>query len=258
MKHLALVIALAIVATACTTTTEPTNTGKVYAPSATGTYVIHQNTDILIDDDGNTTNTRVLDDSTVVVGTESKTDDAGVTKTAIRHVVFVSGEATDTLYIAEEGGVMYAFLELGVSDIGPAPINIGNRWVVLGDQSKTSWTALEENFTGIDIEFQGSTIPADINIKVSGENKGNENMTINGTTVSTIKYDQTVAITMKVTIAPPPVSAIEIPISITTSTWFGENIGMVRTEQDARLINATLATIPIDGYISTAIRYGKK
>ena len=104
-RLLAFSVAIALIATACSedNTTNPSD-GSSYISTKTGTYIVHElfflerdTTDDSID------STRLGLDSVIVVGTESKADIDGTSKSAVRHNVFLEGFQGDDIYMSQEG-----------------------------------------------------------------------------------------------------------------------------------------------------------
>lgn len=253
MKQLLMMaVAATLVLTACSddSTTNPP-ASDVYVPSKTGAYVIHANE---VTEEGVTSEAE--DDSTVVIGTLKIKDGKNVEKTSIRHEVYIQGMAYDTMDVAEEGSKIYLSFPLELGDVGGvgAPA-LGTRWVLVGDQNGSTWTGLDEKFTGLNLDYNGTAIPAEIAFKVTGKKAGTENMTINGKTVSTIKYENTFAVTMTLNLG---VIAPVIPISFTQTMWVGKGVGMVKMMQPATTISVPELgfEFEIPGTESTAIRYG--
>jgi hypothetical protein len=255
MKYLMMfAVATALVATACTSSTTPTDS-KSYISSKVGAYVIHNNTSYSTTD-GETTDSP---DSTVVTGTRSYTDDVGVTKTAIIHVVFIDGMAVDTIVLAEDGSKVYMLfdLDLEAGDVVP-PVSVGTRWVQVADANATSsWTSLEETITDVDFDYNGTTFPADVTFKLSGAKIADTTMSVGGTNVAAIKYSIDYSINMLVKVG-PPFGDLTIPIALKSNIYLGENLGMVRQSQDATTITIPLLGqgFDIDGFNSVAVRFG--
>jgi len=247
-----LALAATMFLTACSddSTTNPP-ASDVYIPSKTGAYVIHANK---ITEAGVTSDAE--DDSTVVIGTLKIKDGKNVEKTSIRHEVYVMGVAYDTVDVAEEGSKIHLNFPLSVkiSDSISAP-DLGSRWILVGDQNGSTWTGLDEKITGLTLDYKGTPLPADIAFKVTGKKVGTENMTINGQTVSTIKYENTFAITLTVNLG---IIVPVIPISFTQTMWVGKGVGMVKSTQPATTISVPELgfDFEIPGTESTAIRYG--
>ncbi len=145
-------------------------------------------------------------------------------------------------------------------EAAPGDINLGTQWVLWADSEGTSWTSLEQNFPGFEIEFQGQEIPADISIKVTGENVGKGSMLIDGTSVPVAQYEQTFVMSISMAVLPPPLPPLVIPIEFVTQTWIGEGVGIVSQRQDPDVLEVPLVgmKIPIDGFESEAIRYSIK
>ena len=259
MKQLLLsALAIGFLATSCSTTTDPDGGGGdgKYIPSTAGSYVIHSNFEKSIDTNNVITETQVSDDSTVVNGTKSITDDSGVTKTGTEFLVYTD-TSVDTMYMAEEGSKVYIYLGLGSGDVGVGDINLGSQWVLWADSEGTNWTSFEQQFTGFELELEGQTLPADITLKITGRKLGTGSMSIDGKNVNTVNYEQVVSMTISVAVLPPPLPALEIPVEFTTAFSLGEGVGVVKQDQQPDVITIPVigTKIPIGGYLSTAIRF---
>jgi len=248
-------VATALIATACSEDTTTPSETKTYVPTKVGAYVIHQNYYTSTE----TGTVQGSDDSTVVVGTQSFTDGAGVTKTAIVHVVYMDGEASDTIVLAEDGSKVYMLFDLTLSagDLVP-PVTVGSRWVQVADSKASgSWTGLDVTITDLDFEYGGSTFPADVNFKLMGAKQADTTMTISGKSVKTAKYstDYTITLTVK---AGAPIGNITVPIALKGSVYLGENTGVVRQSQDRKDVSIALPPIAFEvpGFNSVAVRAG--
>lgn len=256
MKNLlALAAITAMITVACSEDPVTPTADKTYVPSAVGSYVIHNNTSIFSDDETFDDGT----DSTVVVATMSMTDSKGTTKNAIVHYVYVPGfdEPTDTIVMAQEGGKIYTLfdLELAAGDQFP-PVDLGTRWLLIGDASSTSpWTALEETITGVQFEYPGVPVPltANVQFKMTCTKQADTTMTLNSAVVATAKYNNKLDISIAIAGFPNPIA-----VSLATNEYYGENVGLVRSSQDAGTIETPFGPLKADGYNSVAVRYGKK
>ena len=249
-----LAVATALVASACTSSTTPADS-KSYVSSKVGAYVINDNLSYSVKGGPSVEPS----DSTVVMSTTTITDDAGVTKTAIILVAFVDGMPYDTTVIAEEGSKVYMLFELNLAagDVVP-PVSVGSRWALVADANATSsWTSIQETITDIDFDYNGTTFPADVAFKLSGSKIADTTMSISGSNVAAIKYTLDYSIDMTVKIG-PPIGNIVIPIALKSNVYFGENIGVVRQDQDATTITIPLIgqSFDIDGFKSVAVRTG--
>lgn len=251
MKNLiALAAATVLLTAACSDDPVTPTTDKTYIPSATGTYVIHSNESYTTEgtiDDG--------EDSTVVVGTMSITDGKGVTKTGIMHIAYMSGDPVDTLILAQEGSKVYGLLdlELAAGDQFP-PVNLGTRWILVADANATTeWSALSETVPGIQFEYPGVPVPltADAQFTMNVAKLADTTMTIAGSSVPSVKYSTSFGITISIAGFPNP-----IVVNLTSFEYYGENVGLVRTSQDAGTIETPFGSLDIDGYNSVAVRYG--
>lgn len=255
MKHLLmLAVAGTMLLTACSddSTTNPNPTTDVYIPSKTGAYIIHANNETT---DGVTTD--VSDDSTVVIGTVAIKDDANVTKTAVRHEVYVEDEVIDTLDIAQEGSKIYLNFPLELGNIGGVEgDSYGTRWVMIGDINGSTWTGLKFDTT-IKLPIEGLPEPIDATMKfnITGKKVGTENLTIDGKTVSCVKFQNT--FTVNVTAL-----GFTIPIVLTQDVWLGKGVGLVKQAQAESLVDVPselsffVEDFTIPGFESVAIRYG--
>lgn len=250
MKQLLMMaVAATLVLTACSddSTTNPP-ASDVYVPSKTGAYVIHANKET---SEGVTTD--VSDDSTVVIGTVSIKDGANVTKTSVRHEVYVDEEVIDTVDIAQEGSKIFLNFPLELGEIeGVENTSYGTRWIQIGDVNASTWAGLSLD-TNVAIDYNGLAVPATISFRVNGKKTGTENMTISGTSVSCVKFENTFDITISV-----PAFSISIPLSLKQTIWLGKNVGLVKQSQPETLIDATepIPDMSIPGFESTAIRFG--
>lgn len=251
MKRLLMLAAAStMILTACSddSTTNPDGDTGTYVPSKTGAYVIHANKET---NEGVTTD--VSDDSTVVIGTLSIKDDANVTKTSVRHEVYIDGSVSDTIDVAQEGSKIFLNFPLELGDIeGVENTSYGTRWIQIGDVNASTWTGLSLD-TNVTIDYSGVPLPATISFRVNGKKIGTENMTISGTSVSCVKFENTFDITISV-----PAFSINIPLSLKQTVWLGKNVGLVKQSQPETVIELAdpIPDMVIPGFESTAIRYG--
>lgn len=253
MKNLlAVVVATSLMTVACSDDTVTPTTDRTYIPSAVGTYVINSNESYTTEgtiDDG--------EDSTVVVGTMSITDGKGVSKTGIMHITYFSGDPVDTVILAQEGAKIYGLLdlELAAGDQFP-PVNLGTRWVLVADGNATSsWSALSETVSGVQFEYPGVPVPltADAQFTMTCAKVADTTMTITGTSVPTVKYTTDFGITISIAGFPNPIA-----VTLKSFEYYGENVGLVRTYQDASTVQTPFGALELDGYNSVAVRYGKQ
>lgn len=251
MKRLLMLAAAGtMILTACSddSTTNPNPTADVYIPSKTGAYIIHANKETA---GGETMD--VSDDSTVVIGTLAIKDGANVTKTSVRHEVYIDDAVSDTIDVAQEGSKIYLNFPLELGDLeGVGNSSYGTRWVLIGDVNGSSWTGLSLD-TNVSIDYMGTPLPVTISFRVSGKKAGTENMTINGKTVSCVKLENDFNVTMTISGL-----GVSIPIALKQTTWVGKGVGLVKQTQPATMVSAPALgfEFEVPGFESTAIRYG--
>ena len=252
MKYLAVAATVALVLVGCSSnTTNPAPTYSSYMPSTTGTYTVHDNATLEDNGSGGTTQTNPYTDSTVVTGTEKKKDSKGVEKTAVVHVSFVNGMPYDTTYLSEDGAKIYELFDLSVASPGIAPVDLGTSWMLVADQSATTeWVAFSDSLSNVALDYNGTPLNANIAIKFVIKKIGTENMTIDGKTVETIKYETKYSMTIWVDF--PPFGAVPIPIALTVNTWMGKNVGLVKAEQQPTNVSVAALGVefPIPGQIT--------
>ena len=234
--------------------TTPSNTSKNYLPSSAGTYYIHENSVKEKSSTGSDSVTMVYTDSTTVDGTEQKTDSKGTTKTAVRYVVYAGFTSeTDTVYMAQEGGKLYQLVDLSYSMGGAGTLDLGTAWILVHDQGSATWTAYEDSVSNLTIDYQGSSIPVTVKIRIAGSSIGEENMTVDGKSVATSHSLLNLNLTMYV-----PVFG-NVTVNVAIHNWFGTNVGLVKSDQPPVTFSILgFGEETVSGMSSLLVRYSVK
>ncbi|MDZ4746274.1 MAG: hypothetical protein SGJ05_09770 [bacterium] len=162
-------------------------------------------------------------DSTYVVTTST---------IAGRKAVFLRGIHTfngttkiDTTYIAQDGNQLFSYYTLGVNDIADfPPIVAGYAWVRIGDNSASSWTALDTVIPNVTFMFGTTPFTANTSFKLNGSKVGTESITMNGTTHSANHFRVTGTAKLTTLLGDVYIYTLE-------DFWFVKDVGMVKYER---------------------------
>ena len=226
-RLLAFSVAIALIATACSedNTTNPTDGGS-YISTKAGTYIIHEMTFLERDTlTGDIAETYLGDDSVVVVGTETKADIDGVSKSAVKHDVFFLGFQGDPLYMAQEGSQTWYLYDFTFEVPGVGELDFGERWIMIGDANASgSQTGYNKTLTGYQFDYNGIPLTADITLTVTTEAIGVEQYAISGTTVDAKRYKLTISMNMVIA------GFGTIPIELPGEIVLAKDLGLVFQE----------------------------
>ena len=236
-----------LVLSACSTDPVTPNDTSVYVVATKGTYFINDNVVITIDAGGTKADVPAPQDSTYVNGTKSVNG-----KTAVESFVFIGGVATDTTYVAQEGLKVSALTPLQFVVLG-APVDLGNKWVLTYDANATTWTALDDTIPSISIQAGPSTYTGSAKLLFTGKKLAAENITVNGSALSAVKTEMKMLITLYVDFGG---FVLPVPIELIRNTWFAKGVGVVKIEQDAKVINAPPAPpLTLPGQRISTVRF---
>jgi len=226
-RLLAFSIAVALIATACSedNTTNPTDGGS-YISTKAGTYIIHELTFLERDSaSGDINETPIGNDSVVVVGTETKADIDGVSKSAVKHDVFFLGLQSDPLYMAQDGSQTWYLYDFTFDVPGVGELDFGERWIMIADANASgAVTGYNKVLSGYQFDYNGIPLTADITLTVTSTAKGNENYAISGTTVAAKRYGLTISMTMVIQ------GFGTIPIELPGEIVLAKDLGLVYQE----------------------------
>jgi len=141
------------------------------------------------------------------------------------------GSTPDTTYISKSSSQIYTYISLLPTDALAGfgvDLDLGSRWVLLADFNAGSWTVIDTTIKGLSIPnplSPGSTIPADIVVKISGAKGGTSSMTVSGSSVTAQEFTTTFSISITAL-----GGLVQLPISVVTKTYVAENIGIVKNE----------------------------
>ena len=200
-RLLAFSVAIALIATACSedNTTNPADSSS-YISTKTGTYIVHELYFLERDSTtGNIDETLLGLDSIVVVGTETKADEDGSSKSAVKHDVFLEGFQGEPIFMAQEGSQTWYLYDFTFDVPGVGELDFGERWIMIGDANATGGqTGYSKVLQGYEFEYNQVPLTADITLNVLTEPAGNENYPISGTTVDAKRYKLTISMTMEI------------------------------------------------------------
>ncbi len=225
---------VALVIAGCTS--ESTNPAAVVSYLATklGTYMLNNNQILVMNQSGADSVAASFTDSTAYSGTSSAADSEGMTKSAALYVAHQLGAPTDTLYLSEDGAKLYRLFDLSFNLPNISPLELGTRWVLIGDQNNSTWTGLKDTVSGISVVYQGLPLTIDAVFDLVGTKVGNENITIGGQTTKAMHYklDYKINFTITAIIGTVPVDPLVIPIDF----WVVEGVGIVKTYQKPAIL----------------------
>ncbi|MFN8360265.1 MAG: hypothetical protein U0264_10155 [Candidatus Kapaibacterium sp.] len=141
------------------------------------------------------------------------------------------GSTPDTTYISKTSSQIYTYVQLlPTASLAAFGVNLdlGSRWMLIGDFNATSWTVIDTTIKGISIPNPldpTSTIPADIVVKITGAKGGTSTMTVMGSSITAQEFTTTFSISLSAL-----GGLVQLPISVATKTSVAENIGIVKNE----------------------------
>ena len=254
VKRFLSVLGVAVLLVSCSedSPTTPTASDKFLASKA-GSFFINNNT--IVTGTAEAPVDSITTTDSVVVGAETTIDG----KKATPFVTYnAAGTATDTTYMYQDGDKIYVQFDLSY-DVGSGlnPINLGKRWVLVADaKATTSWVALQDTVSNLSITYSGIPLTGNVGINFSGAKTSTETLTINGTSVETVKYTLTSNTTVYIA---TPVGPVVVPIATSISYWFAKNVGLVKTSQPPFNVAFSALGTPVDvdvpGSRSTTIRF---
>lgn len=248
---------VALIIAGCSSTTTTPGTPSSYLPGTTGSYFVRSNVTLEKDTTTGAVNeVEPYEDSTVVTGKATMTDSKGVSKNAVVMVTYQNGDPQDTTYMAEDGNKIYALMDLSAgAELGVGNVDLGSRWTLVADQGATAeWTAVSDSVSGISIDYNGTTIMANVAVSVKCKKNGTENLTINGKLVETLKYIMTYNVTMYLNLG---IAVVPIPVTLTSDIWIGKGVGMAKQIQQPSEVSVPALGFSFDipGSRSAVIRF---
>ena len=242
MIRLALIAVVTILLlSACST--DPVVDTSTYVVATKGSYFVHDNIVINVDTNGVKTDVPAPQDSTIVNGTKVISG-----KTAVESFVFVDGVPTDTTYVAQEGGIVSTLTPLQFT-VASQSLDLGNRWVLTYDANATTWTALNDTIPSITF----GPLTGSAKLLFTGKKLAAENITVNGSVLSAVKTELNMLVTLYINYSG---FIIPVPIELIRTTWFAKGVGIVKIEQDAKLIVTSIGLkLTIPGQRVSTVRY---
>ncbi len=166
-------------------------------------------------------------------------------------------KSTDTIYLAEENNKIFTFLSLFNNDF--IPINSNDQWVMIADfnlSSGNQWTILNDTTLETfdippDLGFSGTMTPT---ISIKGRKEGNSIISVKGKNVQAQEFIITFVMKIKVQISGVPLP-VNLDFNVVTHTWYGENIGQIRSQTDPFSINIVVQKINFNGSRSELLDY---
>jgi len=230
MKYIAgLAILSVALLSACSDPATPVPTNESYV-AASGSYMIHQNTELFID-----TATKAITE--VPAPSDSTVAGAILTfngKSSTPFYSYVGGEDFDTTYYYQDGASLYTSIPL-TYDIGGIPLDLGSKWAKISDQGATTWTALVDSIAPIDLPIGGYKLSAKLNF--SGQSLGSETITINGATVATKKVQIDLNARLYAMAGP---TSLPVDVNLKLYYWLADKIGVIKREQPPAILNLGL------------------
>lgn len=166
-------------------------------------------------------------------------------------------QSTDTIYLAEENNKIFTFLSLFNNDF--IPIESNDQWVMIADFNLSpgnQWnilndTTLETFDIPPDLGFSGTMTPT---IAIKGRKGDNSIIQVKGKNVQAQEFIITFAMKIKVQISGVPLP-VNLDFNVVTHTWYGENIGQIRSQTDPFSINIIVQKINFNGSRSELLDY---
>lgn len=242
-----LALAAIFVLSACSEDPVTPSDTSSYVVSAKGSYFIHDNVTVDITAAGVTTDVPAPQDSTVVNGSVTYEG-----RSAIESIVFVAGAPADSLYTAQTGSTVATAFPLQFTILG-IPADFGVKWMNVFDANATTWTALNDTIPSFTIGSGAQSYTGSAKLNFTGKQTGTETITVDGKSVTAKKSEITMNITLYLNFVG---SIIPVPIVLTQHYTFAPNIGMVRAEQVATVVNIVgVPPLAIPGFRTSLVRY---
>jgi hypothetical protein len=232
MKKLSTMAALCVFATLVLASCSKTDSGTTNPPADKNYFPLTAGNSWTYDGVATEDKSGTVTDIAGTSYTTTTAVDAALTyegKSAYRLVSTMSDMTKDTTYVSKSGSQMYTYIALNPGAVaGVAGLDFGSRWMLIADFNASAWSILDTNLTDVPIDFNGTTLNAKINVKVSGAKGGTSSMTIGAATVQAQEFTMTFSINATVTV--PFLGDQTIPVTFTQKTYVAENIGIVKTE----------------------------
>ena len=105
----------------------------------------------------------------------------------------------------------------------------------------------------ISIQAGPNTYTGSAKLLFTGKKLAAENITVNGSALSAVKTEMKMLITLYVDFGG---FILPVPIELIRNTWFANGVGVVKIEQDAKVINAPPAPpLTIPGQRVSTVRF---
>lgn len=229
----------ALIFSACSENTTTPDTAKNYYPLTIGSSWQYEI--VTLDTAGKEQGTPIPSSTTA----ERTTDTLGKTKATILKYSLGGSDV-----VTQEGTLLLIFES--PFDFGLPNVTVTERWNKYADFSSTAteWTIFDTTLANIasEIEVGGQKMPIIINgtASVKGARVGTETITVKGKSYANclkIKRTSATEFKIKTTIAGFPV---EIPItaSVTSTEWYSDGVGIVKSESPALVPHPDLSSIP--------------
>lgn len=172
--------------------------------------------------------------------------------------VLNGNKIVDTTYSAVEDSKLYFYFDKLGNDMFAIPFN---GWLLQVDFNKTSWTALDTNIKDKEIQLQGITGKLTAKFKITGKKLSKENITVDGKTVEAQVFEQTISLDGTIDVGLN--TSIPVNYSIPIKYWYAKNIGMAKSDQQAKKITFSIPrmytkTIQIPGSNIMLLKYSVK
>ncbi len=243
-----LAISALVLASCSDDSTTPTPSPANYVVSTPGSYFLHANTTVDITAAGIITESEADPDSSVVTGTKTYSG-----RSAVETVRYVNGVVADTVYLSQSGSKVSSAFPLAFTVLG-APVDFGVRWVDVYDSSVDSWTALNDTIPSFTINAGPSSYNGSAKLLFTGKKTGTENIIVDGKTLSANKAELTLNITLYLQFSASVV--VPVPIVLVQRSWMVPDVGLVRAEQDAKVVSIMgVPPLPIPGFKTVLTKY---
>lgn len=263
LASLLAMLALVLIISSCGSDTPatPVESTDVF-PNMVGNYWINEN--YSLDTLGVVDTKSLTIDSTIVTGSVLMN---GKQATEMTSYTIGSKDTASKAYIAKEGNTVFmdamSINELasafsGFVEVDATKLYLDEKWLLIVDPSKTSWTSATKNFTNIPFKystFAGTMSGTNI---VTGRKGGTESITLQGKTSTAQEYIMESNIVSNLSIIIP---AGTVKVKFVNHIWIVNGIGMVKQSTENIIIDmdVSLAGIKqiqkIPGGKATCIRY---
>ncbi len=235
-------------------------------PNTIGSYWINQN--YSIDTLGNINTKSLTTDSTIVTGMKQLDGKLATEFSSISSATTTksyNAKEANKVFISADGINSLLNIFSTVISVDPSKITLDEKWLMIADQSQSSWKVANKTFSKVPFTFATNKGTFSGTTLVNSKKGNTQNFDIQGTSYSAQEYvvESNITINLSVVIDPLPIPLPAGTIKITNVQhyWFANGVGLVKTQTDNTImdINITLANLKqkqnIPGNVKNCIRF---